>query len=276
MGLDRAPRVLLVTKGLDLGGIERIVVDLAVGLRRRDLDVEVAVVNPDRNQLQHHLDDAGVPVHSLGGTDRIGIAAARELRRLIRTQAFDVVHAHGPLPAVLCRLSATGPTARRHHRSHPVDVAPPRLTSGVARHRPARRHHGRRVGRRRRVAAHSPQRDRPAPRRRPRPDRDSPPRRPPSEPTPTASSPSPSPATATPRTTPTCSGRSGSLATRAPHSASSPSARGPHSTTTADSPRTSASATSSPSNRRPTTCSPGWPPPTYSSSPATTKANRWW
>ena len=100
--------VLLVAKGLDIGGIERIVVDLAVSYARRGVPVEVAVVNDRRDQLLPLLTDAGVVVHRLGGGDRIGVAAARRLARLVAQPRFDVVHVHGPLPAVVARL------ARRH------------------------------------------------------------------------------------------------------------------------------------------------------------------
>jgi glycosyltransferase involved in cell wall biosynthesis len=99
-----APRTLLVTKGLDIGGIERIVVDLAVGLSRRGAAVEVAVVNDERDGLAGVLRDAGVAVHGLGGTDLVGLPAAVRLARLARQGRFDVVHVHGPLPAVVARL----------------------------------------------------------------------------------------------------------------------------------------------------------------------------
>ncbi len=100
-----SPRVLLVCKGLDLGGIERIVVDLACGLTAAGAAVEVAVVNDRRDALVSTLEVAGVRVHRLGGTDRVGLGAARRLARLARTGHFDVVHAHGPLPAVVVRTA---------------------------------------------------------------------------------------------------------------------------------------------------------------------------
>lgn len=98
-----APRVLLVTKGLDLGGVERIVVDLAVGLRDAGAVVEVGLVNPRRRALLPSLD--GVRVHELGGTDAIGLGAARRLARLVASGDHDVVHVHGPLPSVVARLT---------------------------------------------------------------------------------------------------------------------------------------------------------------------------
>lgn len=102
------PSVLLVTKGLDIGGIERVVVDLAGAVAERDVPVEVAVVNGDRDGLAGVLAATGVPLRSLGGTDHIGLGAARRLAALVRDRSFDVVHVHGPLPAVLARLVRRG------------------------------------------------------------------------------------------------------------------------------------------------------------------------
>lgn len=105
MSRAAAPSVLFVVKGLDLGGLERVVTDLAIGLLRRQVPVEVAVINSSRDQLVPALQAAGVPVHLLGGTDLVGIRAAARLRALVRSGRFDVVHAHGPLPSMLARLS---------------------------------------------------------------------------------------------------------------------------------------------------------------------------
>ena len=99
------PQVLLVTKGLDIGGIERIVVDLAIAMAGRGVPVEVAVVNDQRDQLTSQLTEAGIVVHGLGGGDRIGWSAARRLARLVADPRYDVVHVHGPLPAVVARLA---------------------------------------------------------------------------------------------------------------------------------------------------------------------------
>lgn len=101
-----SPRlVLLVVKGLDLGGIERMVVDLAVDAHRRGEHVAVAVVNQRRDALVGVLVDAAVPVHLLGGGDRVGVRAAWRLRRLCRRPG-TVVHAHGPLPAAVVAVFA--------------------------------------------------------------------------------------------------------------------------------------------------------------------------
>jgi glycosyltransferase involved in cell wall biosynthesis len=105
-------RVLLVTKGLDLGGIERVVTDLAIELRVAGVDVEVALVNSARDRLAATVERAGVPIHRLDGTDLIGFGAACRLARLVRSGRHDIVHVHGPLPSVVARIAAL-PTTRR-------------------------------------------------------------------------------------------------------------------------------------------------------------------
>lgn len=97
-------RILLVTKGLDIGGIERMVVGLAVSLSASGHEVEVALVNDRRNRLVPDLDAARVKVHELGGTDRMGWMGVVGLGRLVRSKQYDIVHVHGPLPSVVCRL----------------------------------------------------------------------------------------------------------------------------------------------------------------------------
>ncbi len=104
MSEPSALRVLLVTKGLDIGGIERMVVDLANALARHGADVHVAVVNDRRDALLGQLQLPATHVHRLGGTDRMGWRSIRALARLVRSATFDVVHVHGPLPAVVARL----------------------------------------------------------------------------------------------------------------------------------------------------------------------------
>lgn len=96
--------VLLVVKGLDLGGIERVVTDLAIGLHRRGRSVAVALVNPRRAQFVPTLTNAGITVHQLGGTDVVGLRGLLALRRLVRTQQPTVIHAHGPLPTLAAAL----------------------------------------------------------------------------------------------------------------------------------------------------------------------------
>ncbi len=72
----------------------------------------MALVNSNRDRLVPTIEAAGVTVHRLDGTDTIGFRAARRLARLVRTGSYDVVHVHGPLPAVVARIAVAAPRAQ--------------------------------------------------------------------------------------------------------------------------------------------------------------------
>jgi glycosyltransferase involved in cell wall biosynthesis len=91
----RPIRLLLVVDSLEVGGAERQVVDLAVALRRGGYRVTVACSISDG--LASPLEEAGVPVRPLMGRlakRRLSLAYAWRLRRLLREERFDLVHAH--------------------------------------------------------------------------------------------------------------------------------------------------------------------------------------
>jgi glycosyltransferase involved in cell wall biosynthesis len=88
-------RLLLVVDSLDIGGAERHVVDLAIALHRKGHEVTVAC--SVSGELSGPLQEVGVPVRVLLGRlvkRRFSLAFARKLRRLIKGEGFDLVHAH--------------------------------------------------------------------------------------------------------------------------------------------------------------------------------------
>jgi len=87
--------LLLVVDCLKTGGAERQVVELAVALRRKGY--EVAVACSVAGELSDVLREAGIPVHPLRSRlvkRRLSVAYAWRLRRLLRRERFDLVHAH--------------------------------------------------------------------------------------------------------------------------------------------------------------------------------------
>ena len=106
---DRLLRVLQVTNSLNFGGLERLVVDLALGLDRNRFEPMVACLKYKGN-LAPELEAAGVPVFALNADvdPRRRYRTFRGLQRLIREHRVDVVHTHntGPLiDTLLARLT---------------------------------------------------------------------------------------------------------------------------------------------------------------------------
>jgi glycosyltransferase involved in cell wall biosynthesis len=88
-------RLLLVVDSLEVGGAERQVVDLALALGRGGHEVTVACSKA--GDLSGALEEAGIPVRALLdrlAKRRLSPAYAWRLRRLLRRERFDLVHAH--------------------------------------------------------------------------------------------------------------------------------------------------------------------------------------
>jgi len=103
------PRALIAFEPPD-GGVAEHVGQLAVGLPAHGWEVEVA--GPDAATIYPRLDDAGVPVHRIGGLDRgygrpwRDARALRQLTRIARSGSYDLVHCHSAKAGTLGRLAA--------------------------------------------------------------------------------------------------------------------------------------------------------------------------
>jgi glycosyltransferase involved in cell wall biosynthesis len=96
--VTRAPepiKLLLVVDSLAVGGAERQVAELAVSLRHKGYKVTVAC--SVAGDLSRALEEEGIPVRPLLerlAKRRFSPAYAWRLRRLLRSERFDLVHAH--------------------------------------------------------------------------------------------------------------------------------------------------------------------------------------
>lgn len=97
-------KVLQLIKGLGLGGAERHVVDLSIGLRDRGNEVRVAYLLPNKNALVSEIEEADIAVSCLGGKFGLGFDGLIRLSKLLREFRPDIVHAHLPVAALLARI----------------------------------------------------------------------------------------------------------------------------------------------------------------------------
>lgn len=111
-GPGRRLRVLWITKGLEVGGIERLLCWMAAARDRASFDCEAAYVLAWARTLHDELRATGVPVHRLGACHELDLRWALRLRRLLDAGRFDVVHFHSPYVAgigrIVVRSSAPG------------------------------------------------------------------------------------------------------------------------------------------------------------------------
>ncbi len=111
-------RVLWLTKGLGRGGAERLLVSCARSLDRDRFDVEVAYLLPHKDALVGELTAAGIPTHCIGRGGRVDASWPLQMRKLVKSGRFAVIHTHMPVPAVAARLGLRPNAPRIVHTEH--------------------------------------------------------------------------------------------------------------------------------------------------------------
>jgi glycosyltransferase involved in cell wall biosynthesis len=109
------PVILILIKGLGIGGAERLISEAAVHWDRTTFDYRVAYVIPHKDQLVEELRAQAVEVVQIGGPRGMGLRAMRELRQLVKESGASIVHAHLPATGILARLVSTVPVVYTEH-----------------------------------------------------------------------------------------------------------------------------------------------------------------
>ena len=101
---DRGPiRVLWLAKGLGPGGMERLLVHHARFADRDRFHYTAAYLVDRPNSVVPELAALGVECHQLGSGSNADPRWLAQLRRLVKDEQVDVVHAHSPMPAAMAR-----------------------------------------------------------------------------------------------------------------------------------------------------------------------------
>ena len=100
-------RVLILVKGLGLGGAERLLSESIPYLDRKSIHYEIAYLTPWKDDLVPDFERASIPVHCLDIANELDPRAAIRLRALLRDRGVNLVHSHSPYPSVIARLVAS-------------------------------------------------------------------------------------------------------------------------------------------------------------------------
>jgi glycosyltransferase involved in cell wall biosynthesis len=101
-------RVLWLIKGLGPGGAERSLVDAAPHVDRQRFRYSAAYLLPWKDHLADELRTAGVPTRCLQMRNAGDPSWIPRLRRLVKEERIDLVHAHLPSVATGARLGLAG------------------------------------------------------------------------------------------------------------------------------------------------------------------------
>ena len=109
------PVVLVIIKGLGIGGAERLISEAVPFWDREKYDYRVAYFVPWKDQLVAEIEAADVPVTFLGGSRGMDPWSAVRLRSHIKETNAAIVHAHSPATAVLARMVSSAPIVYTEH-----------------------------------------------------------------------------------------------------------------------------------------------------------------
>lgn len=108
-------RVLVLIKGLGIGGAERLIAEGATYWDRQKFDYRVAYFLPWKDHLVDEITGLGVTVDCLGSKRGLGVTGYTRLRSLISEWRPDVIHCHLPTAGILARLATRRPVVYTEH-----------------------------------------------------------------------------------------------------------------------------------------------------------------
>jgi glycosyltransferase involved in cell wall biosynthesis len=111
-------RVLVLIKGLGMGGAETLVADAAPVWDRDSFEYRVAFLLPWKDQLAGSIIDNGVPVTNLRWKGPGSLGAINRLRDLCADFRPNIVHSHLPAAGVIARLGI--PKTRHVYTEHNI------------------------------------------------------------------------------------------------------------------------------------------------------------
>ncbi|HMR68241.1 MAG TPA: glycosyltransferase [Anaerolineae bacterium] len=129
---------MILTKTLNLGGAERLLLDAVPLINRQQFDYHFAYLLPEGNYLVPRFEAHNLPVHCLEMSSNYHFPLMLSRLHKLQTQhRFDLIHAHLPLPGILTRLVGRWngiPVVYTEHnlpeRLHPLTQRASKLTYG--------------------------------------------------------------------------------------------------------------------------------------------------
>lgn len=111
----RRTGVLVLIKGLGIGGAERLIAEAAPSWDRDRFDYRVAFALPHKDAFVPDLEALGIPVNCIGGEQGIDRHTPARLRELLTLWNPALIHAHSPTMGVLARVVARIPCVYTEH-----------------------------------------------------------------------------------------------------------------------------------------------------------------
>jgi glycosyltransferase involved in cell wall biosynthesis len=113
--MGRRLGVLVLVKGLGIGGAEKLISEAAPYWDHERFDYRVGYFLPWKDQLVPDLEKNGVEVKLLGGRRGTDPRTPGRLRRYVAESRIGLVHAHLPAAGIMARLASPVPVVYTEH-----------------------------------------------------------------------------------------------------------------------------------------------------------------
>ena len=100
------PRVLILVKGLGLGGVERILSESIPYLSRDRFDYELCYFTPWKDDVVPAFQEAGIATFCLDISTDASPGNITKVRSFLRQRGYHLVHSHSPFPSAVARMVA--------------------------------------------------------------------------------------------------------------------------------------------------------------------------
>ncbi|MGL5950268.1 MAG: glycosyltransferase [Cetobacterium sp.] len=87
-------KILHIITSLELGGAEKLLLDLIPAQKRQGVDVELLVLDTNGEKFLEEYEKRGIKIHKTQINNRMSLKNIFEIAKLIKIQKIDIVHAH--------------------------------------------------------------------------------------------------------------------------------------------------------------------------------------
>ena len=98
------PHIMMIVLSLDMGGLERMVIQLIQGLLKKDLRITLVCLEHE-GDIAYQLADENIEIITLNKTPGLRFSLAIKIAKLVKSLNVDVIHSHNSVPHFYAALA---------------------------------------------------------------------------------------------------------------------------------------------------------------------------
>ena len=98
------PHIMMIVLSLDMGGLERMVIQLIQGLQKKNLRITLVCLEHE-GDIAYQLADENIEIITLNKTPGLRFSLAIKIAKLVKSLNVDVIHSHNSVPHFYAALA---------------------------------------------------------------------------------------------------------------------------------------------------------------------------